>query len=325
MITPSDLHFERHHSGVPTIDPARYEFTLHGMVSRPTVFTLADLRRFPSVSRICFIECSGNFRTGKETLTPQDICGLTSQSEWTGVMLSTLFREVGVDPKASWFLAEGADAALMTRSIPMYKGWDDAMIVYAQNGEALRAEQGYPVRLLLPGWEGNTSVKWLRRIECADQPFMTREETSKYTETVKDGKVRQFSFDMDARSIITFPAYPVELPKGWVEIRGLAWSGRGKIKQVEVSTDAGKNWRPAQMQGPVLDKAHTVFRYLWYWKGEETEILSRATDETDYVQPTLNELIAARGPDMGGYHLNPVTAWNIKADGRVLHKPEKWR
>ncbi len=325
MITPSDLHFERHHSGVPVIDPAKYELLIHGMVDRPMVFSLADLKRFPAVSRICFIECSGNFRTGKETLTPQDICGLTSQSEWTGVMLSTLFGEVGISSKASWFLAEGSDAALMTRSIPVSKGWEDAMIVYAQNGETIRPEQGYPARLLLPGWEGNTSVKWIRRIECADQPFMTREETSKYTEGVRDGMIRQFSFDMDARSIITFPAYPVQLPKGWVEIRGLAWSGRGKIKKVEVSTDAGKNWVPAQLQGPVLDKAHTVFRHLWYWNGDETEILSRATDETDYLQPTLSQLIAARGADMGGYHLNPITAWNIKSDGRVLFKPEKWR
>jgi sulfane dehydrogenase subunit SoxC len=325
MITPSDLHFERHHSGVPAIDPTKYTLTIHGMADRSTTFSLADLRRFPSVSRICFLECSGNFRTGKETLTPQDICGLTSQSEWTGVMLSTLFREVGASPKASWFLAEGADAALMTRSIPMHKGWDDAMIVYAQNGEALRPEQGYPARLLLPGWEGNTCIKWIRRIEIGDQPYMTREETAKYTETVRDGKIRQFSFDMDARSIITFPAYPVRLPKGWVEIRGLAWSGRGKIKGVEVSVDAGKTWRSAKLQEPILDKAHTVFRYLWYWNGDETEILSRATDETDYTQPTLSQLIAARGTDMGGYHLNPVTAWNIKPDGQVLFKPEKWR
>jgi sulfane dehydrogenase subunit SoxC len=324
MITPSDLHFERHHSGVPVIDPAKYTLTIHGMVDRPMVFTLAELKRFPSVSRICFIECSGNFRSGKETLTPQEICGLTSQSEWTGVMLSTLFRQAGVRPGASWFLAEGSDAALMTRSIPLHKGWEDAMIVYAQNGEAMRPEQGYPARLLLPGWEGNTCIKWIRRIEISDQPFMTREETSKYTETVKEG-IRMFSFDMDARSVITFPAYPVQIPKGWVEIRGLAWSGRGKIKKVEISTDAGRHWRPAELQGPVLDKAHTVFRYLWFWDGEETEIMSRAVDETEYVQPTLAQLIAARGNDMGGYHLNPVLAWNIKPDGRVLFKPEKWR
>jgi sulfane dehydrogenase subunit SoxC len=325
MITPSDLHFERHHAGIPAIDPAKYELLIHGMVNKPMVFTLADLRRFPALSRICFIECSGNFRTGKETMTPQDICGLTSQSEWTGVLLSTLFREVGVSPKATWFLAEGSDAAVMTRSIPVAKGWEDAMIAYGQNGEAIRPEQGYPARLLLPGWEGNTSVKWIRRIEFSDQPFMTREETSKYTEPVGEGKIRQFSFEIDARSIITFPAYPVQIEKGWVEIRGLAWSGRGKIRKVEVSTDAGRNWFPAQLQEPVLDKAHTVFRLLWQWNGQETEILSRAIDETGYTQPTLGQLIAARGADMGGYHLNPITAWYIRRDGAVLFKPETWK
>lgn len=324
MITPADLHFERHHGGVPVIDPSRYKLLIHGMVKKPMVFTLNDLKRFPSVSRIAFLECSGNFRTGKEEMTPQEICGLTSQSEWTGVMLSTLFREVGVSTKATWFLAEGSDAAVMTRSIPVSKGWNDAMIAYGQNGEAIRPEQGYPARLFLPGWEGNTNVKWIRRIELSDHPFMTREETSKYTEQV-NGKIRQFSFDMDARSIITFPAYPVQLEKGWVEIRGLAWSGRGKVHRVEVSTDAGKKWYTANLQDPVLDKAHTHFRYLWKWDGHETEILSRAVDETGYRQPTLQQLVAARGKDMGGYHLNPLTAWVIKKDGRVLFKPEKWK
>lgn len=324
-ITPSDLHFERNHGGVPAIDPAKYELVIHGMVDKPMVFRLQDLKRFPSISRIAFLECSGNFRTGKETLTPQEICGLTSQSEWTGVMLSTLFREVGVKPNATWFLAEGSDAAVMTRSIPVAKGMNDAMIAYAQNGEALRPEQGYPARLFLPGWEGNTNVKWIRRIELSDQPFMTREETSKYTEQIKDGKVRQFSFDMDARSIITFPAYPVQVEKGWIEIRGLAWSGRGKVAKVEVSTDAGKSWLRADLQEPVLDKAYTRFRFLWNWDGAETEIMSRVTDETGYTQPTLTQLINARGTDMGGYHLNPVTAWIIKGDGRVLFKAEKFK
>ena len=324
-ITPSDLHFERNHAGVPFIDPDRYQLLIHGMVSRPTVFTLEDMKRLPSFSRIAFLECSGNFRTGKERMTPQEICGLTSQSEWTGVLLSTLFREVGVDPRASWFLAEGSDAAKMTRSIPVEKGLRDGMIAYGQNGEALRPEQGYPARLFLPGWEGNTSVKWIRRIEVSDQPFMTREETSKYTESIRGGKIRQFSFDMDARSIITFPAYPVKISRGWIEIRGIAWSGRGKIARVEVSTDAGKHWAPAQLQMPVLDKAHTYFRYIWKWNGEPTEIRSRAVDDTGYVQPTLDQLIDARGKEMGGYHLNPVTSWQIKGDGAVLLKPEKWK
>jgi sulfane dehydrogenase subunit SoxC len=321
-ITPSDLHYERHHAGVPAIDPEKYQLVVHGMVKKPMVFTLRDLKRFPSVSRICFLECAGNFRGSKEELSPQDICGLTSQSEWTGVMLSTLLREVGVRPEATWFLAEGSDAAVMTRSIPLRKGWEDTMIAYAQNGEAIRPEQGYPARLVLPGWEGNTCVKWIRRIELSDQPFMTREETSKYTEEIGDGKIRQFSFVMDARSIITYPAYPAHVEKGWVEIRGIAWSGRGKIIQVEVSTDAGKNWNRADLQGPVLDKAHTTFRYLWQWNGAEAEILSRAIDETGYIQPTLRQLSEARGGNTGGYHFNPITSWIIKKDGKVIFKPE---
>src|SRR5436190_5007016 len=318
IVTPADLHFERHHAGVPTIDPHRYKLLIHGMVERPQVFDLNALKRFPAVSRLHFLECSGNgspsYRGIRPDLSPQLIDGLTSTSEWSGVPLALLFREVGVKPGAKWFLAEGEDAAVMSRSIPMEKAWDDALIAYGQNGEALRPEQGYPARLFLPGWEGNTNVKWIRRIELSDKPFMTREETSKYTEQIKDGKIRQFSFDIDARSIITFPAYPVRLEKGWVEIRGLAWSGRGKIIKVEISIDAGKKWFTAALQGPVLDKAHTPFRYLWKWNGGETEILSRAIDETGYTQPTLQQLTEARGKDMGGYHLNPNTAWVIKKD-----------
>ena len=324
MITPSDLHFERHHAGVPAIDPTKHELLIHGMVDKPLIFKLDDLKRFPSVSRIAFIECSGNFRTGKEEMTPQEICGLTSQSEWTGVKLSTLFREVGVQPKATWFLAEGGDAAVMTRSIPVQKGWEDAIIAYAQNGEAIRPEQGYPFRLFLPGWEGNTSVKWLRRLELSDAPYYTREETSKYTEPIKDGKFRIFSFDVDARSIITYPSFPQQIEKGWIEIRGLAWSGRGKVQKVEVSTDAGKSWQIAQLNDPILDKAHVHFKHLWQWNGEATEILSRVTDETGYTQPTLKQLFDARGSD-GGYHMNPITAWQIKKDGKVLFKPETFR
>jgi sulfane dehydrogenase subunit SoxC len=320
-ITPADLHFERHHAGIPTIDPATHELLIHGLVENQMKFTLADIKRFPSVTRTCFIECAGNFRTGKAEMTPQDILGLTSQSEWTGVMLSTIFNEVGISDKAKWFLAEGSDAAVMTRTIPIAKAWDDAMIVYAQNGEAIRPEQGYPIRLLLPGFEGNMNIKWLRRIELSEEPYMTREETSKYTYPIKD-KIRMFSFELDARSIITYPSYPQKVNKGWVEIRGIAWSGRGKVEKVEVSTDAGKTWQLANLQEPVLSKAHTYFRYLWDWKGEATEILSRVTDETGYLQPTLAQLVEARGVNLGGYHMNPITAWQIKNDGSVLFKPE---
>lgn len=317
MITPSDLHFQRHHAGVPEINPENYELLIHGMVKKPMVFTLKDLKKFPSLSRIFFIECSGNYRGGKEELTPQQIAGLTSQSEWTGVLLSTLFREVGISDKAKWFIAEGSDAAKMSRSVPLERALSQgAMIAYGQNGEALRPEQGYPARLLIPGWEGNISVKWIRRIEFTDQPAMSREETSKYTEKVRD-HIRQFSLDMDARSIITFPSFPATVEKGWIEIKGIAWSGRGKINKVEISTNAGKSWQDAYIQPPVLDKAHVRFTYLFNWDGKETEIRSRAIDETGYIQPTLKTLRKARGAD-SGYHFNPVTAWVLKRDGRVL-------
>ena len=323
IITPADLHFERHHGGVPAIDPKKYTLLIHGMVDRPLVFTLDDLRRFPGRSVIRFIECSGNgsraYRKDGMSgdLTPQVIDGLTSTSEWTGVPLATLLREAGASPKAQWFLAEGSDAAVLTRSLPIAKAYDDAMIVYAQNGEALRPEQGYPARLLVPGFEGSTNVKWLRRIELADEPFMTREETSKYTDPLPDGTSRIFSFVMDAKSLITEPAFPDRLSgPGWWEIRGLAWSGRGKITRVDISTDGGKTWRAAALNDPVLPKCHTRFRYPWQWDGKEAVLLSRATDETGYVQPTLDVLMAARGPQTQ-YHYNNIRAWRVSTDGTV--------
>ena len=315
-ITPSDLHFERHHGGIPEVDPTRYQLMVHGLVDRPTVFTLEQLKRFPATSRICFLECSGNLRRGRDDVSPQLLCGMTSQTEWTGVMLSTILREVGVRPGATWFLAEGQDAAVMTRSIPIEKAWDDAMVVYAQNGEALRPGQGYPVRLLLPGWEGNSNVKWLRRIDVGDAPFMTREETARYTDPLADGSARQFSFVMDARSVITAPSYPQTVQTGWNEVRGIAWSGRGRIERVDVSVDGGTTWTAANLQAPVLPKAHVRFRHLWEWDGRPTEVVSRAVDETGYVQPTFDALQAARGRRTR-YHQNPITGWHIGAGGQV--------
>jgi sulfane dehydrogenase subunit SoxC len=321
-ITPSDLHFERHHAGVPTIDPTSWTLLIHGMVERPMIFTLDDLKRMPSVSVVRFLECSGNFRnSSSEETTPQEIAGLTSQSEWTGVPLSVLFREVGVQPDARWFLAEGGDAAVLTRSIPVEKAFDDAMIAYAQNGEALRPENGYPARLFLPGWEGNANVKWLRRLELAEAPFMTREETSRYTDPLKGGRARQFSFVVDARSIITAPCHPGRIEPGFNEVRGIAWSGRGRIARVEVSFDEGRSWVEADLQEPVLDKAHVRFRLPWEWDGREVTVLSRATDETGYVQPTLAALHAERGPGTS-YHLNPITGWRIRRDGTVVYRVE---
>src|SRR5437867_4123384 len=217
-----------------------------------------------------------------------------------------------------WAVGEGEDGAAMCRSIPMEKAWDDALIAYGQNGEALRPEQGYPARLFLPGWEGNANVKWIRRIEIADRPFMTREETSKYTDPLGDGTARMFSFVMDAKSIITFPAYPVILhDRGWWEISGIAWSGRGRITRVDVSSDGGKQWEPAELQQPVLPKCHTRFRYVWKWDGRETTLLSRAVDETGYVQPTLEQLRNARGLGTA-YHFNHIRAWRVQGDGTVV-------
>ncbi len=323
-ITPSDLQFERHHSGVPTINPTDYRLLLHGLVDRPMMFTLEDLRRLPSISRICFLECSGNgrtaYRTPRRDLTAQVIDGLTSNAEWTGVALSTVLAEAGVRPAATWILAEGGDAALLSRSIPMDKALDDALLVYAQNGEALRPAAGYPVRLLLPGWEGNTNIKWLRRLELISQPNMSRDETSKYTDPLPDGTARQFSFVMDVKSLITHPTYPSRLGKNeWVQVSGLAWSGRGKVAQVEVSTDGGRSWTLASLQEPVLSKAHARFTHMWRWNGEPTTLLSRATDETGAVQPTLAEFREKRGRGTD-YHYNHIRAWVVEPDGAVTYQ-----
>jgi sulfane dehydrogenase subunit SoxC len=323
-LTPADLHFERHHGGIPAIDPAHYTLLIHGLVERPTIFTLDELKRFPAESRICFLECSGNYRDDSEPeARPSQLAPLTSQCEWTGVPLRVLLREVGAMPQATWLLAEGQDAAVLARSIPMEKAFDDAMIVYAQNGEAIRPSNGYPARLLLPGWEGNANVKWLRRIELGGAPFMTRWETARYTETLEDGTSRQFSFVMDARSLITHPGYPERIRPGWVEIRGIAWSGRGRIERVEVSTDDGRTWSVARLQEPVLPKAHTRFRHLWEWDGQPARFMSRAVDETGYVQPTQAQLLAVRGIAYN-YHVNAIVPYRVDAEGSVFVDMDPW-
>ncbi len=320
IITPSALHFERHHAGVPDIDPSRHRLLIHGMVDRETVFTVDDLKRFPAVSRIYFLECSGNgfreIRPNRKS-TVQDGHGLTSCAEWTGVPLSLLLKEVGVQQGASWLVAEGSDAAKMTRSVPLTKAMDDVLIAYGQNGGALRPEQGYPVRMFVPGWEGNISIKWLRRIKVVNEPYMTREETSKYTDIMPDGKARQFTFVMDPKSLITFPSGGQKLSgPGFYEISGLAWSGRGVITKVEVSTDGGHTWQDAAMQTPVLPIAHTRFRFPWKWDGKEVVLQSRCTDEHGDLQPTRAELIEARG-DHWSYHYDAIQSWKISADGSV--------
>ena len=249
IITPNGLVFERYHAGVPDIDPDQHRLMIHGMVERPLVLTMNDLMRFPSVSVIRFIECPANGGMewrGAQMEALQFTHGMLSCCEWTGVPLSVLLEEVGLKKGAAWILAEGADGAAMTRSIPLEKALDDTLVVYAQNGEALRPEQGYPVRLLNPGWEGNTSVKWLRRLEVGDQPWYQREETSKYTDLMADGRARKFSFTQETNSVITFPCPEKPLTqRGRYEIEGLAWSGRGRIRSVDISLDGGVNWRRA--------------------------------------------------------------------------------
>lgn len=321
IITPNGLCFERHHGGVPKINPSEHRLVIHGMVERPLVFTMDDLMRFPSVSRIHFLECSGNtqsWKTVRPEFTVQQTHGLVMGCEWTGVLLSTLLEEVGIKPDAKWVLAEGADAAAMTRSVPMAKALDDAMIVYAQNGEKLRPEQGYPVRLLLPGFEGNMSVKWLRRIKVGDQPWHSREETSKYTDLMPDGKARQFTFVMETKSVITRPSGGQQLTggPGFYEITGLAWSGHGRIAKVEVSTDGGTTWREAQLQAPVLPRALTRFRAPWQWDGGPAMLQSRATDETGYLQPRHSELVDVRGVN-SFYHYNAIATWRVDPKGTV--------
>ncbi len=259
IITPSSLQYERHHAGVPNIDPATHYLYIIGMVERPLKVSLSDLMRYPGASRICFTECSGNTLTEwvKPTLADvQQTHGLVCGTEWTGVLLSTLLKEAGVKPEAKWIIAEGADAARLNRSVTLEKAMDDAIVAYGQNGEAVRPEAGYPMRLVLPGWEGSTNVKWLRVLKLTDEPLYTREETAKYTDLMGDGTARKFTFMMEAKSVITYPSaqYPVAAPD-FVEIRGLAWSGRGKITRVDVSTDGGKTWSLAKLGTAMLSKS----------------------------------------------------------------------
>lgn len=321
-ITPNGLHFERHHAGVPQIDPDRHELLVHGLVERPLTFTVESLLRYPMVSRIYFIECSGNsfwnaFPTPKQASVGY-IHGLISCSEWSGIPLSTLLDEAGVKPEAGWFLAEGADAAALSRSIPLDKAYDDAMVALYQNGERIRPEQGYPMRLLLPGWEGNSQVKWLRRLKLVAAPMETRQETSKYTDTMPDGQSRQFTFPMAAKSVITAPGPGLTMSgPGYYEISGLAWSGHGTIKRVEVSADGGVSWTDAALQGPGLAKALTRFRLPWRWDGAPARLVSRAYDEHGNTQPDRGAWAAQYKANI--YHYNAMQIWEIKPDGEILN------
>ncbi len=320
-ITPNGLHFERHHNGVPDIDPAAHKLLLHGLVSRNLTFGVDDLLRYPMTSRLCFIECSGNSFFNAFAEPQQMPCGmihgLVSCSEWTGVSLAVLLDEAGVDLSGNWLLAEGADSAAMSRSVPMEKAMDDAIIALYQNGERIRPEQGYPMRLLLPGFEGNMSVKWLRRLKVTDQPTHTKDETSKYTELMPDGQSRQFTYAMGVKSTITHPSFGMTMSgPGFYEISGLAWSGAGKIEKVEISADGGASWAQAALQEPVLPMSLTRFRMPWDWSGGPATLQSRATDDQGRSQTARSEWTTQYAPGQI-YHYNAIQSWQVADNGEI--------
>lgn len=319
IITPNGLCFERHHGGVAEVDPAEHRIMINGLVDRELVFTMEDLMRFPRENHVYFLECAANSGMewrGAQLNGCQYTHGMIHNVMYTGVPLRLLLEEAGVKTEGKWLLAEGADASGMTRSIPMEKALDDCLVAFKMNGEALRPEQGYPVRLVVPGWEGNMWIKWLRRLEVGDKPWHQREETSKYTDLLGDGRARRFTWEMDAKSVITSPSpqAPITHGKGQTVITGVAWSGRGTIPRVDVTIDGGVNWHEARMSGPSLDKSMHRFYYEFDWDGSELLLQSRAHDSTGYVQPTKDQLRAVRGLN-SIYHNNGIQTWFVNSDG----------
>jgi len=321
IITANGLFFTRDHAGRPDVDPATHRLLIHGLVDRPLLLSLADLQRFPSVSVIHFIECPANGATewrGAQLDSLQFTHGMIGCAEWTGVRLSTLLEETGLGRQARWLLAEGADGAHMDRSLPLAKCLDDCIVAYGQNGEALRPEQGFPLRLLVPGWQGSLNVKWLRRLEVGAAPWYSREDIVDYTEPMPGGLARAFDWVLYAKSVITYPCPERRLAgAGRYELRGLAWSGKGRIRQVDISLDGGVNWQHATLQAPVLPKALTRFTLPWSWDGRPALLQSRAVDETGFVQPTISELRTVRGSGPI-YNNNAIQTWQVKPDGRVF-------
>ena len=320
IITPNGLCFERHHGGAAEIRPADHRLMIHGLVDKPLIFTMGDIMRMPRINRINFLECAANSGMewrGAQLNSCQFTHGMIHNVMYTGVPLKTLLDEAGVKPTGKWILAEGADSAAMTRSIPIEKAMKDCLVAFKMNGEALRTEQGYPVRLVVPGWEGNLWVKWLRRIEVGDQPWHTHEETSKYTTLMDDGRARRFTYVMDAKSVVTNPSPEAPLlVKGRNVLSGLAWSGRGRVPRVDVTLDGGRNWQEARVDGLVLDKSVTRFYVDFDWQGQELLVQSRAHDETGYVQPTKDELRKLRGVN-NIYHNNGIQTWLVRANGET--------
>jgi sulfane dehydrogenase subunit SoxC len=331
-ITPNGLHFTISHQGNPDIDPAKHKLVIHGMVKQPLEFTLDTLARYPMVTRTAFVECGGNsallFSKEPVQTDVQNLHGLVSNAEWTGIKLSVLLEEAGIDRSAKWMIAEGADAPALSRSVPVKKALDDAMIAIYQNGERLMPGNGYPVRLLLPGYEGNMQVKYLRRLKIVDQPSMSYYETRTYSQILPNGKAYRFYFLQEVKSFITHPSPGLTLKEpGLYEISGIAYSGTGRITKVMVSADGGKSWANAALQEPVLSKAFTRFRMAWRWNGGPAILQSRAWDNAGNVQPTRAEIVAVRGETktvarVGGFpsqHYNGITSWGVTATGEVKH------
>jgi sulfane dehydrogenase subunit SoxC len=331
-VTPNGLHFVILHSGVPDIDPDKHRLVIHGLVKQPLEFSLDSLARYPMVSRMGFVECGGNsapmFSPQPMQASVQAIHGLASNAEWTGVLLSTLLEETGIDPRAKWVVAEGADSLAVSRSVPLGKALDDAMIALYQNGERLMPGNGYPMRLLLPGWEGNMNIKYLRRMKLTDQPAMTYYESKIYSQLLPGGKSYQFYFLQEVKSFITHPSFGMAMKgNGYYEISGVAYSGNGRIARVMVSADGGKSWAQAALQEPVLPKAFTRFRAPWRWDGSPAVLQSRAWDEAGNAQPLRAEFVAKRGelpkpaPILAfpNQHYNSLTSWAVAANGEVSH------
>ena len=321
IITPNGLCFERHHSGIAEVDPADHRLMINGLVEKPLIFTMEDIKRFPRVNRIFFLECAANSGMewrGAQLNGCQFTHGMVHCVMYTGVPLKYILEEAGLKTNAKWLMPEGADAAGMNRSVPLDKALDDCLVAFKMNGEALRPEQGYPLRLVVPGWEGNMWVKWLRRIEVGDMPWHTREETSKYTDLMEDGKARRFTWVMDCKSVITNPSpqAPIGHKNGFTIVSGLAWSGRGTIDRVDVTTDGGKNWHKARIDGPSLSKAVHRFYYEFEWDGKPLLLQSRAIDSSGYVQPTKDELRSVRGTN-SIYHNNGIQTWHVSESGGV--------
>ncbi len=319
IITPNGLCFERHHGGIAQIAPEDHRFMINGLVDTPLVFTMEDLKRFPRHNRTYFLECAANSGMewrGAQLNGCQFTHGMVHNVMYTGVMLKDILAEAGVKASGKWLLPEGADPSHMTRSIPIEKAMDDCMVVFAMNGEALRPEQGYPLRLVVPGWEGNMWVKWLRRIEIGDLPWHHREETSKYTDLLADGRARRFTWTMDIKSVITNPSpqAPINHGRGRTVLSGLAWSGHGTVSRVDVSIDGGRNWHTARIDGPSLSKSVHRFYYEFDWDGRELFLQSRAIDEKRHIQPTKQALREARGEN-SIYHNNAIQTWYIAKDG----------